>query len=140
MEPWLQKPFVCGTLDVILVWPLPKSQDVGLRKGFVTNMRSINLSPLLPPPFCRLPRVAIRTFFGGGLVGQVVQQLVSFASLTLLCHLFLCKIAHSSFPTSAMYTDTSNDKNDKGLAQTGVQAEGGMSTLPCAGGGRNPIN
>lgn len=69
---------------VLLVWPLPNLKTVvGLRKGFVTNMRRIDLS-FATSFLSFLPRMAVRTFLGGGLVGQLVQQLVSFARLKLL--------------------------------------------------------
>lgn len=67
----------------------------------------------------------------------MVVQLVPLAPLTLLSHPFLRKVAHNRSIHTAIYTVTSNDKNDKGIAQTGCGLKGGC--LPAPGGRRNPI-
>lgn len=121
----------------------PKSQDcVGLRKGFVTNMRSINLS-FVTASFLSFTTKSGDThvFLGEGWLDRLYNSL----SRSLLSHIALSPFFFVRSRTVRSIhlpctQDTSNDKNDKGLAQTGVRAEGGMSTLPCAGGGRNPIN
>lgn len=107
----------------------PKSQDcVGLRKGFVTSKRSINLSFALAS-FLAFTKSG-GTYVGRWLVGQVVRQLVSFAPLKLLYHLF-CFVRSRTVRSihTAMYKDTSNDKIDKAMVQTGVRLKGGCP--PC---------
>lgn len=82
-------------------------------------------------------------FWGGERAGWTACsiQLISLPPLILLCHPFsFLKVAHSSTHTYCQCRRIHRmTKMTKELAQTGVQAEGGMSTLPCPGGGRNPI-
>ena len=112
----------------------------------MTNMRIIEISALLRPLSVVYQewRYDGGFFFGGGREGWLDSlfntAFLAPSSHTALSPFFFPKVAHSSTHTYCQCRRIHRmTKMTKELAQTGVQAEGGMSTLSCPGGGRNPI-